>query len=394
MWRWCTGSSAVHLSVAEASDGELVVRTRCVELGQVVQARGHVVQHRATPFELVGVERLAWLLHHAHAVHERLQRALVLLLVVEPLPAREQVVGVLRHALELFEQPRVRLLLLCHARPCLELLEQPRVRLLLPSMRGACPYARNTPGRKSRRWKIWHSYLIGKTREAGAPRNRYIVDRPFHYLCSIPNSSAWSAAVVVRWKPPPDRETFSLQTVVARCRASRIWRARSTWAESSRTKSWSNLQSGGPASHRRSRSRCLPSGRPHPCKPSGGPQRSVHNGRPTSSGLGSLRGCRRSGPSIGPTTTRRCSSPTRQPARPARGPGRHSSPPSDPFTPVPQLRPPRGSLGTRSACAARAPTGAARESGQPRLSFRRGSRAPPTLRSEEAAPHEAAPQLS
>ena len=116
MWRLCTGSSAVHLSVAEASDGELVVRTRCVELGQVVQARGHVVQHRATPFELVGVERLAWLLHHAHAVHERLQRALVLLLVVEPFPAREQVVGVLWHALELFEQPRVRLLLLCHAR--------------------------------------------------------------------------------------------------------------------------------------------------------------------------------------------------------------------------------------------------------------------------------------
>ena len=173
-----------------------------------------------------------------------------------------------------------------------------------------------------------------------------------------------------------------------------VWRARSTWAESSRTKSWSSLQSGGPASHRRSRSRCLPSGRPHPCKPSGGPQRSVHNGRPTSSGLGSLRGCRRSGPSIGPMTTRRCSSPTRQPARPARGPGRRSSPPSDPFTPVPQLRPPRGSLGTRSACAARAPTGAARESGQPRLSFRRGSRAPRTLRSEEAAPHEAAPQLS
>ena len=116
MWRLCTGSSAVHLSVAEAGDGELVVRTRCVELSQVVQARGHVVQHRATPFELVGVERLAWLLHHAHAVHERLQRALVLLLVVEPLPAREQVVGVLWHALELFEQPRVRLLLLCHAR--------------------------------------------------------------------------------------------------------------------------------------------------------------------------------------------------------------------------------------------------------------------------------------
>ena len=106
----------MHLSVAEASDGELVVRTRCVELGQVVQTRGHVVQHRATPFELVGVERLAWLLHHAHAVHERLQRPLVLLLVVEPLPAREQVVGVLWHAFELFEQPRVRLLLLCHAR--------------------------------------------------------------------------------------------------------------------------------------------------------------------------------------------------------------------------------------------------------------------------------------
>ena len=141
----------MHLSVAEAGDGELVVRTRCVELGQVVQARGHVVQHRATPFELVGVERLAWLLHHAHAVHERLQRALVLLLVVEPFPAREQVVGVLWHALKLFEQPRVRLLLLCHAR-----------RLSV-----CAQHARGRQGVEN-----WHSQA-GKSRQAGAPKNRY-----------------------------------------------------------------------------------------------------------------------------------------------------------------------------------------------------------------------------
>mgnify|MGYP004279985427 FL=1 len=78
----------MHLSVAEAGDGELVVRTRRVELGQVVQTRGHIMQHRATPLELIGVERLAWLLQDAHAVHEGLQRTLVLLLVEELLPAR------------------------------------------------------------------------------------------------------------------------------------------------------------------------------------------------------------------------------------------------------------------------------------------------------------------
>ena len=108
----------MHLSVAEAGDGELVVRTRRVELGQVVQTRGHIMQHRATPLELIGVERLAWLLQDAHAVHEGLQRTLVLLLVEELLPAREQIVGILWHALELLEQhatSRVKLLLLCHA---------------------------------------------------------------------------------------------------------------------------------------------------------------------------------------------------------------------------------------------------------------------------------------
>lgn len=118
MRRLCRGPSAVHLSVAKAGDGELVVRTCRIELFQVVQTRGHIVQHRATPLEIIGVERLTWLLQNAHAVHEGLQRTLVLLLVEELLPAREQIVGVLWHALELLEQhatSRVKLLLLCHA---------------------------------------------------------------------------------------------------------------------------------------------------------------------------------------------------------------------------------------------------------------------------------------
>jgi hypothetical protein len=79
----------VHLSVTEAGDGELIVCTRGVKLGQVVQTRGHVMQHRAAPLELIGVERLSWLLQNAHAVHEGLQRALVLLLVEELLAARK-----------------------------------------------------------------------------------------------------------------------------------------------------------------------------------------------------------------------------------------------------------------------------------------------------------------
>ena len=118
MRRLCRGPSAVHLSVAKAGDGELVVRTCRIELFQVVQTRGHIVQHRATPLEIIGVERLTWLLQNAPAVHEGLQRTLVLLLVEELLPAREQIVGVLWHALELLEQhatSRVKLLLLCHA---------------------------------------------------------------------------------------------------------------------------------------------------------------------------------------------------------------------------------------------------------------------------------------
>ena len=170
----------MHLSVAEAGDGELVVRTRCVELGQVVQARGHVVQHRATPFELVGVERLAWLLHHAHAVHERLQRALVLLLVVEPLPAREQVVGVLRHALELFEQPRVRLLLLCHAR---------RLSVCAQHARGRQGVENLAQRVEERPGKPGH-------RRIGTPLV-YIVHGSFHLALR-----ASSAALVVRWKAP------------------------------------------------------------------------------------------------------------------------------------------------------------------------------------------------
>ena len=68
MWRWCTGSSAAHLSVAEAGDGELVVRQGGVQLVQMVQARRQVVQHRAAPLQLVGRERLPWLLQHADAV--------------------------------------------------------------------------------------------------------------------------------------------------------------------------------------------------------------------------------------------------------------------------------------------------------------------------------------
>ena len=119
MWRLCRGPSAVHLSVAKAGDGELVVRTCRIELFQVVQTRGHIVQHRATPLEIIGVERLTWLLQNAHAVHEGLQRTLILLLVEELLPAREQIVRILWHALKLLEQhapSRIKQILsLCHA---------------------------------------------------------------------------------------------------------------------------------------------------------------------------------------------------------------------------------------------------------------------------------------